>query len=163
MHRYTLCLLFFLVTLAAGFVPAASFFRGVRTTYLPLIHTSIPPLPEESLILVRQNYDLAWINPSNTFRRQLTDEGNNQRAQVSPDGHSVVYHQENANSPSRHLLLPAVGGTPREVPLQGFRGTWSPDSDYIAYVAYNNQSYNLYAYHLSTGVTTVIDTNAQDV
>ncbi len=152
--------LFLLLELAPSVVTAT--LNGERSVYLPLVAKPAPPLPAGPLLLVYQDRNLVWVNPDGTYRRQITTAGNNKSAIVSPNGQSIIYHQENANSPSRHLLLPATGGTPREIPIYISRRSWSPDSRYVAWIEYNNTSYNVYTYNVATGETVVIDRNADD-
>lgn len=158
MHYRTFALLLLLIGLV---VPLAAA-RGNFATYLPFVSKPAPRLPSGPLLLTHQDRNLVWVNPDGTYRHQITQEGDNDSAIVSPNGQFIAYQQQTSNS-NRHYLIPAIGGTPRELPIYISRRTWSPDSQFIAWVEYNNVSYNVYTYHIATGATNTIDTNAQDV
>jgi hypothetical protein len=137
---------------------------GNTPTYLSLVSSAplptvtptatIPPdpLPTEPLLLLRQGHDLAWVNGTGTFRRQLTTEHVNNHALPAPDGTTILYYENSGNGSSRHLLLDARGGTPREIQIELDKRQWSPDSRHIAYM-YGS---DLITYNVTTTLTDTV-------
>lgn len=147
--------------LVAGWGYAAP--QGALETYAPLIFRGLDPLPDEPLLLISQDTptsNLFWVNGTNTFQRQLTNGDYNDFAHLSPDGDTILFFQNRANDPNRHLLLDAQGGTPLEIPITLENRQWSSDSRYISYFDYAPEDYRLHTYEVSTGITRTLDMTA---
>ena len=54
---------------------------------------------------------------------------------VSPDGKSVVFSAGTATSGSNIYTIPVEGGEPRQITSGGMYPCWSPDGEWIAYLA----------------------------
>ena len=74
-----------------------------------------------------------WIRPLAAGGRELkltTDGQANLQPAFSPDGRSVAYHSAGRGG---IWMVPALGGTPRQVSPFGSRPAWSPDGTKIAF------------------------------
>lgn len=70
------------------------------------------------------------LEPGSTPRQVTSDRKQNVEPSWSPDGRYIAYHQAGGNG---IWIVPAQGGTARQVAPRGARPAWSPDSRFIAY------------------------------
>lgn len=78
----------------------------------------------------------------------------------SPDGKSFAISDQSRNGKSLVYVLPAAGGTPRQITMDGpsYWHGWSPDGSTLVYCAERNKEFDVYSIPVQGGTETQLTT-----